>query len=333
MTAPPSPDATSGAAWRPTASRAALLARAQALQTVREFFALRGVLEVETPALVNAPVSDINLQSLVVSAGNSHGDRPQFLHTSPEYAMKRLLAAGSGDIYQLCRVFRGQERGSQHNPEFTMVEWYRIGLPLEALMGEVATLVLQLLGDRGTDRYVEFISYQEVIAQYAGIDALEASDAALVTRAHELGLASSSQPTRDEALDFIVSHGVGPSLGRRALTFVHRYPASQAALARLDPDDPRVALRFELYADGIELANGFDELADASDQRARFEADQQERRRRGLPVYPLDENLLAALAAGLPECAGVALGFDRVLMLAQGAARIDDVIAFPVERA
>lgn len=319
--------------WRPTAPRATLAARAQALQITREFFALRDVLEVETPALVNAPVSDVNLQSLVVHGSGTANGRAMFLHTSPEYAMKRLLAADSGDIYQICRVFRGSERGSQHNPEFTMVEWYRLGLPLEALMGEVATLVLQLLGERGAERHVEFVSYRDALAQHAGIDAIEASDAALQARARELGFASTDAPTRDAALDFIVSHCVGPRLGRGALTFLHRYPASQAALARLDPDDQRVALRFELYADGIELANGFHELAHAGDQRARFVADQDARQQRGLPVHPLDEHLLAALTAGLPDCVGVALGFDRVLMLAHGAERIDQVIAFPIERA
>jgi lysyl-tRNA synthetase class 2 len=323
--------ATSAHDWRPTASRATLVARAAALRLTREFFAIREVLEVETPALINAPVTDVNLSSLQVR--EVERGTPRFLHTSPEYAMKRLLAAGSGDIYQICKVFRGSERGALHNPEFTMLEWYRLGFPLEALMAEVAALVLQLLGERGEYRNVEFVTYREAVLKYAGLDPLEASTDTLRLKAEALGLAQSSAVSRDEALDFLMSSHVGPQLGRGSLTFLHRYPASQAALARLDGADSRVALRFELYADGIELANGFQELTHAPDQRARFEADQDERRRRELPVYPLDERLLAALTHGLPECSGVALGFDRVLMLALGATRIDEALAFPSERA
>jgi elongation factor P--(R)-beta-lysine ligase len=318
------------AEWQPTASHGALKARAAALAMMREFFAARNVLEVETPALVNAPVSDIHLQSIVVQTG---GAPPMFLHTSPEYAMKRLLAAGSGDIYQICKVFRAAERGSQHNPEFTMVEWYRVGIAFEALMSEVAALVLQLLGERGLPRHVEFVNYRDAVMQHAGIDPLEASTTALLDCAQQRGLATTEVVTRDAALDFLVSTCVSPKLGHGALTFLHRYPASQAALARLDTDDPRVALRFELYADGIELANGFHELANARDQRARFEEDQAARMRSRLPVYALDEHLLAALEQGLPDCCGVALGFDRVMMLALGVDRIDRVIAFPFERA
>jgi elongation factor P--(R)-beta-lysine ligase len=318
--------------WRPTATLASLRLRAAALKAVREFFELRDVLEVETPALVNAPVSDVHLASVSASLSTGGADARMYLHTSPEYAMKRLLAAGSGDIYQVCKVFRADERSRLHNPEFTMVEWYRLGRSIESLMAEVAALVLQLLGTAGSDRSVEYVSYQEAVQHALNIDPLEAPVAALQSLATAHGF-SAKQATRDELLDFLVGAVVGPSLGHQALTFVHRYPASQAALARLDPTDPRVALRFELYADGIELANGFDELANAADQRARFVADQAERQRRGLTTFPLDERFLAALAHGLPACAGVALGLDRVLMLAQRAARIDEVLSFPTERA
>jgi elongation factor P--(R)-beta-lysine ligase len=317
--------------WRPTASVAALHRRAQALRKLREFFQARGVLEVATPAMVNAPVSDVNLGSVRVMVPGL--ESPLFLHTSPEYAMKRLLAAGSGDIYQVCHVYRGAERGRHHNPEFTMLEWYRLGYSLEDLMREVAGLTRELL--EAPQLPVEFVSYREAVRQHAGFDPLEADIVELQNAARDLGLAADHVRTagRDELLDLIVGAKVGPALGATALTFLHRYPASQAALARLDADDPRVALRFELYHRGVELANGYHELASGTEQRLRFAADQQARAARGMPTFALDANLLAALDAGLPDCAGVALGFDRVLMLALSATSIDDVIAFPVERA
>jgi lysyl-tRNA synthetase class 2 len=321
------------APWRPTANLAMLQRRAAALANAREFFRQRGVLEVETPALVNAPVSDVNITSAEVELGA--GTPTRFLHTSPEYAMKRLLAAGSGDIYQICRVYRGAERGRFHNPEFTMIEWYRIGFDLGALMDEVAALVRGLLGKTAGSAPPEFVNYRDAVRLHAGLDPLEAELAELRSAAADLGFdaARSAAASRDELLDLIVGAKVGPALGHTALTFLHRYPASQAALARLDPEDPRVALRFELYFRGVELANGYDELAHPGEQRRRFAADLAIRRERGLPAHGVDEHLLAALDAGLPECAGVALGFDRVLMLACGADRIDDVMAFPLERA
>jgi lysyl-tRNA synthetase class 2 len=316
--------------WRPTATNGALRQRAQALRAAREFFFAREVLEVETPAMINAPVSDVNLGS--VRAQMAGNENALFLHTSPEYAMKRLLAAGSGDIYQICHVFRGAERGRQHNPEFTMLEWYRLGFSLEPLMREVADLTNLLLG---AQLPVEFVSYREAVRRHAGFDPLDAELADLARAAQSLGLdaAHAAKSGRDELLDLIVGAQVGPALGANALTFMHRYPASQAALAKLDADDPRVALRFELYHRGIELANGYHELTSGAEQRMRFAVDQQSRRSRGLPTFELDAHLLAALDAGLPDCAGVALGFDRVLMLAMNATRIDEVIAFPTERA
>jgi lysyl-tRNA synthetase class 2 len=316
--------------WRPSATLAALRRRAAALAATREFFRTRDVLEVETPAMVNAPVSDVNLGS--VQAFVPGRDTPLFLHTSPEYAMKRLLAAGVGDCYQICRVFRGNERGRQHNPEFTMVEWYRIGFSLDDLMNEVADLVRRLLD---ADLPVEFLSYREAVRRHAGFDPLDADEAQLRHAAQSLGLdtAQAGRATRDELLDLVVGAQVGPALGADRLTFVHRYPATQAALARLDPGDARLALRFELYHRGVELANGYHELVDAAEQRRRFAADQKNRAAHGLPTFALDANLLAALDAGLPDCAGVALGFDRVLMLALDATSIDQVLAFPLERA
>jgi lysyl-tRNA synthetase class 2 len=321
-----------GAAWRPTATRAALHRRAACLAFTREFFRARDVLEVETPALVNAPVSDVHLGSVRVDLPGH--PRPLWLHTSPEYAMKRLLAAGSGDIYQVCHVYRGAERGRQHNPEFTMLEWYRLGFSLEDLMREVGALVRGLLGEAGSALPVEFIPYADAVRRHAGLDPF-GELAPLRAAAQELGLdaAAAAASGRDELLDLVVGARVGPALGASALTFVHRYPASQAALARLDPDDDRLALRFELYHRGIELANGYHELASGAEQRRRFAEDVRQRAARGLPAAALDAHLLAALDSGLPDCAGVALGFDRVLMLAIGATTIDEVLAFPVERA
>jgi lysyl-tRNA synthetase class 2 len=328
--------------WRPTARLEVLRLRAQLLATAREFFAKRRMLEVDTPMLVNAAVTDPHIESARVLFAGSRRER--FLHTSPEYAMKRLLAAGSGDLYQICHVVRGDERSRLHNPEFTLIEWYRLSFGIEPLMDEVAGLVAALLGARAHGRVREHLSYSEAFQGVLALDPLEAELAQLERTADECGYRTSGGPQRaaatepapgrrDELLDFLMAVAVGPKLGLGRLTFVHRYPASQAALARLDAQDPRVALRFELYADGIELANGFQELGDAAEQRERFMADQRERARRGLPVHDLDERLLSALHAGLPPCSGVALGFDRTLMLAAGAECIDDVLAFAAERA
>ncbi|HEY2275082.1 MAG TPA: EF-P lysine aminoacylase EpmA [Steroidobacteraceae bacterium] len=318
-----------GVDWRPSATRAALERRAALLARAREFFAARGVLEVDTPLVVNSPVSDVHIASATVGLGAAP---PLYLHTSPEYAMKRLLASGCGDIYQICHVVRGNERGRLHNPEFTLIEWYRIGFSLAALMDEVEALVRALLAPASTGRRGERLSYREAFVRELALDPFLAADATLLEAARRLGFASNGAG-RDELLEFLMGVGVGPRLGRDALTFIHGYPANQAALARLDPQDERAALRFELYCDGLELANGFHELQSAPEQRARFERDNGERRRAGLPVQPPDERLLAALAAGLPDCVGVALGFERTLMLALGAAHIDEVLSFPTARA
>jgi elongation factor P--(R)-beta-lysine ligase len=322
--------------WRPGVSNQRLRERAALLQRTRAFFATRGVLEVDTPVVVTAAVSDVHLHSARVQLAevDAKPSPALFLHTSPEYAMKRLLAAGSGDIYQICHVVRGLEYGRLHNPEFTLIEWYRVGFTLAALIAEVEALVRALLGPAAAARSSERLSYRDAFCRELGLDPLTADEAALAQAARALGFEQpSAQPDRDEWLELLMAARVGPHLGRRALTFVHDYPASQAALARLDPQDARVAQRFELYCDGIELANGFHELTTAAEQRRRFERDNAERRRRGLPVSELDERLLAALGAGLPDCAGVALGFDRTLMIATGAAHIEEVLPFPTSRA
>lgn len=314
--------------------------RANALARVREFFAKRAVLEVDTPVVVNAAVTDVHIHSAEVRFPDAAGR--YYLHTSPEFAMKRLLASGSGDIFQICHVARGLERGRQHNAEFTLIEWYRLGYSLKQLMDEVEALARAVLGTVASPMRSERISYAEAFRQALGIDPHTAPLDTLRSAAREAGfepstaataLAVAAQSQRDEFLEVLMGTKIGPQLGRNALTFIHRYPASQAALARLDPSDSRCALRFELYCEGMELANGFHELASASEQRARFEHDLAERRRRNLPADGMDEHLLGALAAGLPECAGVALGFDRLVMLLAGARSIDEVIPFPIERA
>ena len=303
--------------------------RAALLASARNFFMDRGVLEVDTPIVVNAPVTDVHIHSARVEFADD--PRPFFLHTSPEYAMKRLLAAGSGDIYQICHVVRGLERGRQHNAEFTLIEWYRSGFSLDRLMSEVDTLVRHLLGDIAFTMSSERLTYREAFLRELHLDPFTATLTQLSDAARTIGFADGAQ--RDELLELLMGALVGPRLGRNALTFIHGYPASQAALARLSPDDPRTALRFELYCKGVELANGFQELASPEEQRARFERDNEERQRRGMPAYEIDGRLLAALEAGLPECAGVALGFDRTLMLAAGADHIDEVLTFPTDRA
>jgi elongation factor P--(R)-beta-lysine ligase len=322
--------------WRPTASREMLQLRAALLTRSRGFFAARGVLEVDTPIVVNAPVTDVHIHSARVmlepADPKEAARQPYFLHTSPEYAMKRLLAAGAGDIYQICHVVRALERGRVHNAEFTLIEWYRVGYSLDALMSEVGALVHELFGRSRASPATERLSYRDAFLRALALDPFTAPLAQLTAQARLAGL-DGTATDRDELLELLMGTVVGPRLGHDGLTFVHAYPATQAALARLDPSDPRAAQRFELYCDGVELANGFHELASATEQRERFEHDLAQRRRLGLPVATLDERLLAALEAGLPDCCGVALGFDRTLMLAAGAERIDAVLPFPIERA
>lgn len=302
---------------------------------VRAFFDARGYLEVETPIAVVSPGLEPHLEAFATDEiGPDRRASRLWLHTSPEYAMKKMLGRGLGSIYQLARVFRNGERSRTHAPEFTMLEWYRLGFSLDDLMNEVAALVRTLLGDGGDTLPVEFVSYVDALRRHADLDPFGELEP-LRAAARELGLDTrhADAAGRDELLDLIVGARVGPALGRNALTFLHRYPASQAALARLDPADARLALRFELYHQGVELANGYHELASGAEQRQRFAEDLRQRAARGLPAAQLDPHLLAALDAGLPDCAGVALGFDRVLMLATRATNIDEVLAFPVERA
>jgi lysyl-tRNA synthetase class 2 len=315
--------------WRPTASLQALRVRAELLAIARRHFSDRQVLEVDTPAFAAAGVTDRNIDSLCATAPGL--GLKGFLSTSPEYAMKRLLAAGSGDIYQICHAFRDGERGRLNNPEFTLIEWYRIGFDADLLMDDVELLLGAMLAPRRPWRPATRISYREAMRRHAGLDPFDDSVDAMrnLLERRSVALPPGLGEERDAWLDLIMSTVVGPALGRNGLCFIHDYPASQAALSRLKPGEPSTAERFEAYLDGIELANGCRELTDAREQRARFVADQTARRSAGRDGPPIDECLLAALAAGLPDCAGVALGFDRVVMLACAVDSIDAVIAFP----
>ena len=289
--------------------------RGQFLAAIRAFFAARGVLEVDTAQLRPCGVTDPQLVSLAASCG--------YLQTSPEYAMKILLAQGAGDIYQLAHVFRGEEQGRKHRREFMLLEWYRLGYDHLRLMDEVADLVRELLpACRAWP--LRRTPYAAAFRQHLGIDIDRMDDAALrALCTARLPESTDWQLSRDGMLDLLFTHYVEPELGRDTLEFLCDYPPSQAALARIINGS---AARFELYINGLELCNGFWELSDAREQRARFLADNRERAQLGLPEMPLDEAFLAALERGLPDSAGVALGVDRLLMLACGATHIDEVM-------
>jgi len=315
--------------WQPLATREVLERRARLLHHIRNFMAERDVLEVETPHLSQSATTDPNIHSLTLALRRPATDVTLrcYLHTSPEFPMKRLLAAGSGPIYQICRVFRAEESSRVHNPEFSLLEWYRPGFDHLRLMDEVAELV------QGLDiKVAGRVTYGQAFMDRVGLDPHDVDTDCLVRRAAALGFIS--EPADDAALlDFLFSELVAPSLGKDGAMFVHDYPIHQAALARVRPGRPPVAERFELFINGVEIANGFHELADANEQRRRFERDNQRRRAAGVGAMPADEHLLRALAHGLPDCAGVALGVDRLLMVLCGAAQLDQVLAFPFDRA
>ncbi len=315
--------------WRPSADLGQLRARAALLARIRQFFAERHVLEVETPLLAGSGVTDPAIEPLVVERGASLA-APRYLQTSPEYAMKRLLARDGEPIFQLARAFRDGEAGARHNPEFTLLEWYRPGFDHHRLMAEVAELVRHCLGERALHKR----SYRSLFGELLALDPFTASAAELAAAAHRHIDTGTLAGDRDLWLDLLMSHLIEPQLAALGMVLVYDYPASQAALSRVvEVDGFRVGQRFELYVDGLELANGYFELGDAGEQRLRFEADNARRREHGLPERPLDEHLLAALAHGLPDCSGVALGVDRLLMLATGVSDIRRVLAFDWARA
>ncbi|MDC0598277.1 EF-P lysine aminoacylase EpmA [Gammaproteobacteria bacterium] len=311
--------------WQPTTSLQILKRRAELLAQIRRFFAEQGVLEVETPLLGQATGTDVNLKTFQVVNNST----PRFLQTSPEFAMKRLLAQGSGAIFQICKAFRAGESGDRHNFEFTMLEWYRPGLDHFQLMDEVELLVSTVLDVQSIQR----ISYRELFQQALNLDPHTATVAQLQSLAQQVVNIDMPENDKDMWLDLLYSHVIEPGL--QAPVFIYDYPASQAALARVVKDASGLGLaqRFELVMNGMELANGYFELTDPQEQLQRFTKDQELRAQRGLVQNPVDSNLLAALRHGLPSCAGVALGLDRLLMLVTGSSSIKEVISFPDDRA
>ncbi|WXT16008.1 elongation factor P--(R)-beta-lysine ligase [Salmonella enterica subsp. enterica serovar Infantis] len=321
------------ATWQPSASIPNLLKRAAIMAEIRRFFADRGVLEVETPCMSQATVTDIHLfpfETRFVGTWPFPGDQPLF---NDQSGIPYETPAGGRvrSVFQLCRSFRNEEMGRHHNPEFTMLEWYRPHYDMYRLMNEVDDLLQQVLDCQPA----ESLSYQQAFQRHLEIDPLSADKTQLREAAAKLDLSNiaDTEEDRDTLLQLLFTMGVEPHIGKEKPTFIYHFPASQASLAQISTEDHRVAERFEVYYKGIELANGFHELTDAREQQQRFEQDNRKRAARGLPQQPIDQNLLDALAAGLPDCSGVALGVDRLVMLALGAESLADVIAFTVDRA
>jgi len=309
----------------------AIRLRARLYRVIRQFFAERGVIEVETAVMSAAANTDPNIESFSTrfSGHVDAGASQRWLRTSSEFAQKRLLAGGVGDCYELGRVFRNGEAGRRHNPEFTMLEWYRVGWDHRKLIDETIALIQSALALVGTKAGVCTTTYRDLFIGTVGMDPLTADDQDL--RGALQGVRVSDEGLgRDDWLDLLLTHRIQPALPAGRITVVYDYPASQCALARIRAEDPPVAERFELYVGQHELANGYHELTDATEQRARFERDNGRRRSRGLVELPLDENLLNALT-GMPDCAGVALGIERLLMAMVGSDDIRNVLAFPFD--
>lgn len=322
------------APWQPSAHLDDLRLRAKVIAQIRNFFAKRDVLEVETPLLASATVTDPHIQSISANCFNlkNNNTEAMYLQTSPEYGMKRLLAFGSGPIYQICKAFRNDESGRHHNPEFTMLEWYRPGFDHHDLMQEVGELLTCTLHTNPP----EFLSYEDAFQKFAKINPHTAAIASLKERASHADLPAIvglNETKKNDWLDVLFIHLIEPNLGKGAPTFIYDFPVSQAALAKIRQGAVPVAERFEVYIEGVELANGYHELTDEKEQSRRFNEDLVMRQQLGLPQVPIDSYLLKALAHGLPDSAGVALGIDRLVMLAAKKQSIKEVITFPLERA
>lgn len=309
--------------------RSALELRARLYALIRAFFAQRQVLEVETPILSAGANTDPNIQSFSTRfrGHEDSGARQRWLRTSSEFAQKRLLVAGVGDNYELGRVFRDGEAGRRHNPEFTMLEWYRVGWDHHQLMVEVVDLVQAALALDGKSSHLHPSSYRDLFVATLGLDPFVAKETELCAAMGDVRVDSQGL-ARDDWLDLLLTHRIQPHFPPDRITVVYDYPMSQCALAQIRHDDPPVAERFEVYLGQQELANGYHELIDAAEQHARFERDNARRGERGLPELPVDENFLTALERGLPGCAGVALGIERLLMAMTGSQDIGEVMAF-----
>jgi lysyl-tRNA synthetase class 2 len=321
--------------WRPTCSLELIRLRAKMLAELRQFFAEKSVLEVETPLLSHSSGTDPQLEFFTTDYCLSPRRQTLFLQTSPEFAMKRLLAAGSGSIYQIGKAFRNGESGRFHNPEFTLLEWYRVGFSLAQLMDEIAELIAGLFRDQGLQE-TQRVSYQDVFVSYTGLNPLIFSYQEYCTFARDSQLSEAVTLCGENHglwLDFLFSHKVQPYLGQNALCLVYGYPACQSSLARISEQNDQIAERVELFINGIELGNGYYELIDSKEQNERFDKEQVIRQQQKLPVTVKDQRLVAALESGLPECSGVAIGLDRLLMLLSGSTSIDEVLSFSICRA
>lgn len=317
--------------WRPTATVRAASNRAEMLRRIRGWFAAKKLLEVDTPALSPYAISDTQIESLEIRH-SAVSQRPLFLHTSPEYCMKRLLAAGYPEIYSICRVFRDGESGRQHQPEFTMIEWYRLGFGLREIVEDAVELIDTALDGNQVAKDPVVYDYRDVYIETALVDPFTATiDELVVAASADDALRRSVGNHRDDWLDLILATVVAPSFEKDRLTVLQHYPVSQAALARVCPNNSQTADRFEVFLGASELANGYVELTNPEEQSGRIHSDNAERSRRGRPVRPLDRHFLAALQSGLPSSAGVAMGLERLQMIHDGTDAIQDVVAFAFE--
>jgi elongation factor P--(R)-beta-lysine ligase len=321
--------------WQPACSIEILRLRAQVFEDIRRFFSARAVLEVETPLLSYSSGTDPQLDFFTAEYCSPPLHHTLFLQTSPEFAMKRLLAAGSGSIYQICKAFRNGESGRFHNPEFTLLEWYRVGFTLPQLMDEIAELIGVLFNDHRSLNQTQRFSYQEIFQRYTDLNPLEFSYQDYCTYARDNNMPEAESICGYDHglwLDFIFSHNVQPQLGENAVCMVYGYPACQSSLARINEYNSQITDRVEVFINGIELGNGYYELTDAKEQDRRFDEELSIRQQRKRPVAVKDKYLIAALDAGLPECSGMSIGLDRLLMLLTNSANIEDVLNFPVHR-
>ena len=323
-------------AWQPTCSLESLQARARLLQAIRSFFSERDVLEVETPLLGHCSGTDPQLEFFTSEYYLTPSRKTLFLQTSPEFAMKRLLAAGSGSIFQICKAFRNGESGRFHNPEFTMLEWYRVGFSLTHLMDEIDELINELAQGQLNLNPPQRFSYQDIFEHYTGLNPLAFEEEQYCRYAYSQNLSDAVAICGNNHalwLDLLFSYQVQPHLGKQRLAMVYGYPAIQSSLAKINPANPKITDRVEIFINGIELGNGYYELSNAFEQEKRFDREIIVRQSNSQPAAVKDTHLLAALNSGLPECSGMAIGLDRLLMLLSGYSHIDAVLAFPISRA
>lgn len=310
--------------WKPGAPLKNLQLRGEAIGKIRDFFAQRNILEVETPLLARSTVSDVYIDSIPAEIRENESKALRYLQTSPEYFMKRLLASGSGSVYQICKAFRQEESGARHNSEFTMLEWYRVSYSIDQLMGELEELMQFILACEAIPRF----TYRAIFQKYLSLDPHSVSLQELQQKLQAEIELNNDDLSKTDCLQLLLANKIEPLLPE--FCFIHDYPADQAALAVVEKDEEGVlvAKRFELFGRGMEIANGYYELRDVSEQKFRFESDNRQRKEKGIATYPLDECLIAALNSGLPECSGVALGVDRLIMLLTNTKNISEVISF-----